>query len=584
MAKDRFLAQGVAGTKRQRNGGRPAGSRKPAKDQAKRPGKPRRHHAGSDEEGGDDESDNEVGDVSDLEHRYGTDENDMSSEDEFLETAAEKRLRLAKSYISKVKASTELDADEYDAAQIDRDLIAERLTSDARERSGKWSRRIADQFAYPIDESSMARVLKNGHLLPVTCVAISPNGQFVYSGSKDGSLVKWQRETGRKLKVFKGQKKKNPAPNHSLGHCDHILSIAISSDNKYVATGGRDRRIHIWSVDEDRHLIAFHQHKDAVTGVVFRRGVNHLYSCSADRMVKLWNVDELAYMDTLFGHQDIILSIDALQREQAVTAGSRDKTLRLWKIADEAQLVFRGGSTTDQSRIAKALSEGKQDAIEAAAEVQAITEQNPSTAQHAEEYRDLLRSLAAENTEFCEESVDVVAMIDEETYVTGGDSGALCLWSVQKKKPVFIHHVAHGVQPTTASTDAVSTTAAEDDGDGPSATRLPTRSRWITALAAVPFTDMFFSASSDGLVRLWRMRPGKVPGFDLVNTIPVAGFVNGLAVRELTPEGSLSVRKDIALAVAVGQEPRLGRWAKEKARNVVRLFHLPANPSKSSSS
>ncbi|KAJ2021668.1 hypothetical protein IWW57_004837, partial [Coemansia sp. S610] len=62
MAKDRFLAQGVTGTKRQRGGGKPTSSRKPTKDQAKRPGKPRKHHGGSDEEGGDDESDNEVGD------------------------------------------------------------------------------------------------------------------------------------------------------------------------------------------------------------------------------------------------------------------------------------------------------------------------------------------------------------------------------------------------------------------------------------------------------------------------------------------------------------------------------------------
>ncbi|KAJ1996468.1 pre-rRNA processing protein [Coemansia thaxteri] len=288
-------------------------------------------------------------------------------------------------------------------------------------------------------------------------------------------------------------------------------------------------------------------------------------------MVKLWNVDELAYMDTLFGHQDIILSIDALQREQAVTTGSRDKTLRLWKIADEAQLVFRGGSTTDQNRITKALSEGKQDAIEAVAEVKSLISQNPQTVQQASEYRDMLRRLASEESGFAEESVDVVAMIDEETYVTGGDSGALCLWSVQKKKPVFIHHIAHGIQPTLPAG------AEEEEED---AAKLPTRTRWITALAAVPFTDMFFSGSSDGVVRMWRMRPGKAPGFDMVNTISVAGFVNGLSARELSPEGSLAQRKDIVLAVAVGQEHRLGRWAKEKARNVVKLFHLPANPQK----
>ncbi|KAJ2879140.1 pre-rRNA processing protein, partial [Coemansia asiatica] len=347
MAKDRFLAQGVTTKKRQRSG-KPAG----VSIARKQPGIPstkskkRLNDADEDASG---ESDDQIGDIDDLEHRHEPDENELSSEDEFLETAAEKRLRLAKNYISKIKESTELEADEYDAEQIDRDLIAERLMTDARERTGKWSRQIADQFLYAIDEPKYMKVLKNGHRLPVTCVALTPDCKYVYSGSKDGSLIKWQRDTCRPIKVFPGQKKKNA--NHNRGHCDHILCVAVSSDGRYVATGGRDRRIHIWSVADDQHLAVFHQHKDSVTGLVFRRGTNHLYSCSADRMVKLWNIDELGYMDTLFGHQDSVVSIDALQRECAVTTGGRDKTVRLWKIADEAQLVFRAGSATDQHRI-----------------------------------------------------------------------------------------------------------------------------------------------------------------------------------------------------------------------------------------
>ncbi|KAJ2376678.1 pre-rRNA processing protein, partial [Coemansia sp. RSA 2603] len=101
------------------------------------------------------------------------------------------------------------------------------------------------------------------------------------------------------------------------------------------------------------------------------------------------------------------------------------------------------------------------------------------------------------------------------------------------------------------------------------------RPRWITALAAVALTDLFFSASSDGVVRMWRMRSGKVPGFDLVNVIRVDGFINGLSVREISPNGDiLASKKDIVLAVAVGQEHRLGRWEKVKVRNVVKVFHL----------
>ncbi|KAJ1861363.1 pre-rRNA processing protein [Coemansia sp. RSA 2703] len=566
MAKDRFLTQGVI-TKRQRNGKPVDSARKPNQKQgqkAKQSG-----HVTSKRHGKPNESDDsgdEVGDIENLEHRHDIDPDEMSSEDELLETAAEKRLRLAKDYISKIKESTELEADEYDAAQIDRDLVAERLMTDALERTGKWSRRIADMFAYDIDEVKHMRVLKNGHRLPVTCVALTPDGRFVYSGSKDGSLIKWQRDTGKVLKMFPGQKKKNPPPDYNRGHWDHILCIAVSSDGRYVATGGRDRRIHIWSVADDKHLAAFHQHKDAITGLVFRRGFNHLYSCSADRMVKLWNIDELAYMDTLFGHQDAIVSIDALQRESAVTTGGRDKTVRLWKIADEAQLLFRAGASTDQHRIVKTMKEAQQ----LDSDIGTLAAQADS-----EKHNETLRKLAATESSLSETSVDVVTMIDEETYVTGGDSGALSLWSIHKKKPVFIHHVAHGLYPCVGGESKQSEEDADTFHDDVNVDERIVRPRWITALAAVALTDLFFSASSDGVVRMWRMRSGKVPGFDLVNVIRVDGFINGLSVREISPNGDiLASKKDIVLAVAVGQEHRLGRWEKVKVRNVVKVFHL----------
>ncbi|KAJ2586894.1 pre-rRNA processing protein [Coemansia sp. D1744] len=536
MAKDRFLAQGVTHTKRQR-GAHGQKDQKNQKNQRSQKSRMRSHGSDGSESDG-------VGDISDLEHQYEDASDAVSSADEFLETPAEKRLRLAKDYIGRVQASTQMTGG-IDAEQIDRDLIAERLTLDANERSGRWSRQIARNFAYTIDEPQITRVLRFGHALPPTCVALTPDARFVYSGGKDGALVKWDRVEGTKLHVFRGLKKKRP--DHNVGHCDEILAVAVSSDGRFVASGGRDRRIHVWSVPEDRHLGVFHQHKDAVTGLAFRRNTNHLYSCSLDRMVKLWNIDELGYMDTLFGHQDGAVAIDALQREQAVTVGCRDKTVRLWKIADDAQLVFRAGAATDQHRITKALG--------SAPEIQ--SELNPRVVSSLNGHETTLRTLAGADAEFSEDCVDCVTMIDEETFVSGGDSGALCLWSVQKKKPVFIHHLSHGVV-STGSNDA------------------PPRACWISAVAAVPFTDLFFSASSDGCIRMWQMRAGKTPGFDLVNVIAVNGFVNALSVRELVPEDPMSNTRDIVVAAAVGQEPRLGRWEKVSARNVVKVFTLRA--------
>lgn len=69
------------------------------------------------------------------------DPNRSGSEDED-ETPAEKRLRLAQMYLEGVKTS--LADGEYDAAEIDKELISARLKQDVLEHSGKVYLFIAD--------------------------------------------------------------------------------------------------------------------------------------------------------------------------------------------------------------------------------------------------------------------------------------------------------------------------------------------------------------------------------------------------------------------------------------------------------
>lgn len=68
--------------------------------------------------------------------------------------------------------------------------------------------------------------------------------------------------TLKKLHTFPGARK---GIKEFAGHTDHILSLALSSDGQYLASGGKDKAIHIWSVTEDKHIVAFKQHKDSVT-------------------------------------------------------------------------------------------------------------------------------------------------------------------------------------------------------------------------------------------------------------------------------------------------------------------------------
>ncbi|OXB72358.1 UNVERIFIED_CONTAM: hypothetical protein H355_005427, partial [Colinus virginianus] len=193
-------------------------------------------------------------------------------------------------------------------------------------------------------------------------------------------------ESGKRLCVVPGGKKGTKG--QPMGHTAHILCIAISSDGKYLATGDRNKLILIWEAATCKHLYTFTGHRDAVSGLSFRKGTYQLYSASYDRSVKVWNVEENAYVETLFGHQDVITGMDSLSRECCVTSGGRDGTVRFWKIPEESQLIFYGHQG----------------------------------------------------------SIDCIQLINEEHMVSGADDGSVALWGLAKKKPLALVRQSHGMQ------------------------------------------------------------------------------------------------------------------------------------------
>lgn len=104
----------------------------------------------------------------------------------------------------------------------------------------------------------------------------------------------------------------------------------------------------------------------------------------------------MGYVDTLFGHQDHVVGLDTLRAETAVSCGARDRTVRFWKVVEETQLVFRGGGG---SKVREVLEGG----------VAGLGDEEESGTRKTTRYE--------------EGSVDCVAMIDENTFASGGDSG-----------------------------------------------------------------------------------------------------------------------------------------------------------------
>ncbi|KAK4461999.1 WD40-repeat-containing domain protein [Cladorrhinum samala] len=508
--------------------------------------------------GSDLDSDDDAG------HVNGASGSDSASDDDSDregETAAERRLRLAERYLERTRKEVELQ-DEYafDAEEIDRDYLAERLQEDAAESKGKVYRRLATELDFAKAEPIQFR-WNSG-----TVTSVSVCAPYAYTTTKDGYLTKWKLQDLPKdqwPQTTRKKPKKAPAPPKRRpericfaksqpgkakdrtfqGHTAAPITVRASQDGKYVVTGGLDRKMVVHNASDLKPIRAFTQHRDAVTGLAFRRGTNQIFSCSKDRTVKVFSLDELAYVETLFGHQDEIMDVDALGQERCVSVGARDRTARYWKVPEESQLVFRGGGEG-----------GKKQKLPAG--------MDPASAAH-------------------EGSMDRVAMIDDETFVTGSDNGDIALWSIQRKKPLHVIPRAHGLEPQLKPTEA-----SADETPDPSIIPAP-QPRGITALRTMAYSDIILSGSWDGYVRVWRLsedkkkieslgvlgqseeksseeslpaatiRSGDKATKEEDNNNPlVRGFINEIAMFERGERG-----KDGLCVVAVtGKEMRLGRW------------------------
>jgi ribosomal RNA-processing protein 9 len=67
---------------------------------------------------------------------------------------------------------------------------------------------------------------------------------YLYSGSKDGSIVKWDFWTGAKLHVFPGglkptkrlEKRMGKKKMENQGHNNNILTMDASSDGRFIVS------------------------------------------------------------------------------------------------------------------------------------------------------------------------------------------------------------------------------------------------------------------------------------------------------------------------------------------------------------
>ncbi|KAL2341528.1 hypothetical protein Fmac_009468 [Flemingia macrophylla] len=445
-----------------------------------------------------------------------------SDEESEEETGAEARKRIAEDYIRMVRqiAQKETEKKEGDEEEDKEDedgardsLVAQKLLKEQQEESGRVRRSIASSVK--VNGDGGFRVLVK-HRHSVTAVALSEDDSKGFSASKDGTIMQWDVNSGQcdrykwpSDSVLKSHGLKDPQGS-ATRQSKNVLALAASSDGRYLATGGLDRHIHIWDTRTREHLQAFPGHRGPVSCLTFRQGTSELFSGSFDRTIKIWNVEDRTYMNTLFGHQSELLSIDCLRKERVLTAG-RDRSMQLFKVHEESRLVFRAPAS----------------------------------------------------------SLESCCFVNNEELLSGSGDGSIELWTIMRKKPVYILRNAHALLEDSMQSDQKDSERLpngnlENGYHHPKNHHCLSAFSWVSAVTVCRNSDLAASGAGNGSVRLWAIG-SENKDIKSLHDVPLAGFVNSLAFAKSAE----------FLVAGVGQEPRLGRWGRSpEARNGVSILPL----------
>ncbi|MGH0130176.1 UNVERIFIED_CONTAM: hypothetical protein FKN15_048954 [Acipenser sinensis] len=180
-----------------------------------------------------------------------------------------------------------------------------------------------------------ARVTEKGHDKDINSIAISPNDKLLATGSQDRTAKLWSSTDLSLLGVFKGHKR-------------GIWCLQFSPMDQILASSSADGTVKLWGLQDFSCLKTFEGHDASVLKVIFVSRGTQLLTSGSDGLLKLWTIKTNECVKTVDAHEDKIWGLHGNKKDELVATGSADSCITLWKDVTEIELAEEQAKQEDQ--------------------------------------------------------------------------------------------------------------------------------------------------------------------------------------------------------------------------------------------
>jgi WD40 repeat protein len=133
--------------------------------------------------------------------------------------------------------------------------------------------------------------------IKIRCLAVSPSGRFIFGGTDDGKVIRWNMDTKEETVIF------NSTSNT-------IFALAVNSTGSRIAFGDKNGSLRIVDARTNNILRVIAAHSLRIFDVKFSPDDRQIATCSPDKSFKIWDVNNLTNKPiTMSTHNAFVFSV-----------------------------------------------------------------------------------------------------------------------------------------------------------------------------------------------------------------------------------------------------------------------------------
>ncbi len=189
-----------------------------------------------------------------------------------------------------------------------------------------------------VDPAQTRLVQELKHTSPLIGCRFDPSGEFLFAGSQDNSVQRWQLSSGKKTAL--------------LGHKSWIRAFAgvpplggletakppkggtPTGTPKLVFSASWDGKILAWPLDAETPTprITLDAHKGWVRALAVSPDGKVLASCGNDHLVKLWSIPDLRLVQTFAGHDSHVYNVAFHPKGGSLVSADLKGIVKVWNL------------------------------------------------------------------------------------------------------------------------------------------------------------------------------------------------------------------------------------------------------------